>query len=180
MAQTECCSLQKAAELCACYLRLLCSFRLGTSFPLFPCQLKARNEWVLLKLKIYSQPIISGLYISCKKNFYSNSTFLWESSTSPEWLPNSLNVAAGGSNVVFVKTQLGDDFCHEHLSPVNCFCACSAPVGMVRIWSHTVGGSLVAPSIVVQRWLQPHFGNLDKRVANTRAAVVCSGLPSVT
>lgn len=88
VAKTECCSFQKAAELCACYLGLLCLFRLGTTFPLFSCQSKVRNEWVLLGLKIYSEPNISGLYISCKKNF--SSTFLWESSTSPEWLPNSL------------------------------------------------------------------------------------------
>lgn len=72
---------------------------------------------MLLELKICRQPNISGLYISCKKTLL-NSTFLWESSTSPEWLPNSLNVAAGGSNVVFVKTQLEDDFCREHLGLV--------------------------------------------------------------
>lgn len=40
--------------------------------------------------------------------------------------------------------------------------------------------ALCSASIVVQRWLQLHFGNLDKRVANTGAAVVCSGLPAVT
>lgn len=70
--------------------------------------------------------------------------------------------AAGGSNMDFVKTQPEDDFCHEHFSPVNCFCACSAAIGVVHIWSHTVVGSLVAASIVVQRWLQPCFGELDK------------------
>lgn len=73
VAKTGRCSLQKSAELCAFYLGLLCLFKLGTSFPLFSCQSKARNGRVLLELKIYSQPNVSGLYISCKKTLILSS-----------------------------------------------------------------------------------------------------------
>lgn len=99
-----------------------------------------------------------------------NSTFIWESSTSPEWLPASLNVAACGWNMagrLFLSCmpqpcQLFllwfSSSCRDlHLSPCN-----SQYFASSRCWS----SELAAPT------------PLGKCIANT-IVVVHSGLPLV-
>lgn len=74
---------------------------------------------MLLELKIYTASSTSVRCIYPARNFSFNSSFRRESSMSPEHLPDSLNVAAAGWNMAFVKTYLGDDFSKEVVEDMN-------------------------------------------------------------
>lgn len=127
------------------------------------------NECYLIKRSTASPASVCCMHPARTLSF--NSTFIWESSTSAEWLPASLNVAACGWNMVgrwFLSCtpqpcQLFllwfSSRCRGlHLSPCS-----SQYFASSWCWS----SELAAPT------------PLGKCIANTMVVVVRSGLPSI-
>lgn len=177
MAKTEGCSLQKAAELFAFYLGLLCSFRLETYFPLFSCQSKSRNEWVFLEWKIIIVCPVSEVCIYPVKN--------------PLILPSYEKVAhpLNDCQTPWMWLQVAEMWlllkhCWKMISVINtsALSTVSALILLQLVWSilepcsgwlfgicQSCSSALTADTL----WWA------GQMVAHTGAAVIYSGLPSV-
>lgn len=177
MAETEGFSLQRAAELFACYLGLLCSFRLETSFPLSSGQSKSGNEWVFLELKIIIVcPVSEGCIYPVKKYFI---------------LPSCEKVAhpLNGCQTPWMWLQVAETWlllkhCWKMISVINtsALSAVFVLVLLQLVWSvlEPYSGWLFGSCQCCSSALAAAtLWQAGQMVACMGAAVVCSGLPSV-